>query len=167
MDWLIVEKSIWFGFAAVGFAVLFNVPVRTLIAIFCMGMVGGLTKFGLIHYGFNIILASLAAAIIIGVLSISFAHIRHAPPPVFAIPSVIPLVPGILAYRMMLGLIKLAGDLPKDASNQALIETVNNGLKVMFILMSIAVGVAIPMLLTRKESAKHIRLPRNIFLNDN
>lgn len=167
MDGIIIEKSIWFGFAAVGFAVLFNVPVRTLIGIFLMGVAGGLVKFGLIHFGLNIILASLAAAIIIGVLSISFAHIRHAPPPVFAIPSVIPLVPGILAYRMMLGLIKLAGDLPKEALNQALLETVNNGLKVMFILMSIAVGVAVPMLLTRKESAKHIRLPKKLFQNDN
>jgi uncharacterized membrane protein YjjB (DUF3815 family) len=157
MDWIIVEKSVWFGFAAVGFAVLFNVPVRTLVATFTMGVVGGFIKFGLIHLGLNIILASFAAAVIIGVLSISFAHIRHAPPPVLAIPSVIPLVPGILAYRMMLGLIKLSGDIPKEAFNQALFETVNNGLKVMFILMGIAVGVAVPMLLTRKDSAKHIK----------
>jgi uncharacterized membrane protein YjjB (DUF3815 family) len=160
MEWLIIEKSVWFGFAAVGFAVLFNVPVRTLVAIFLMGVAGGFAKFGLVHLGLNIILASFASAVIIGVLSISFAHIRHAPPPIFAIPSVIALVPGILAYRMMLGLIKLSGDIPKEAFNQALFETVNNGLKVMFILMSIAVGVAVPMLLTRQDSAKHIKFKR-------
>jgi uncharacterized membrane protein YjjB (DUF3815 family) len=91
-------------------------------------------------------------AVIVGILSISFAPIRHAPPPVFAIPSVIPLVPGILAYRMMLGLIKFSGDIPKEAFNQALFETVNNGLRVMFILMSIAIGVAVPMPRTRKDS---------------
>jgi len=39
MEWIIVEKSVWFGFTAVGFAVLFNVPVRTLVAIFAMGVV--------------------------------------------------------------------------------------------------------------------------------
>ena len=41
---IFIEKWIWFGSAAVGFAVLFNVPVRTLIPIFLMASLGGITK---------------------------------------------------------------------------------------------------------------------------
>ncbi len=58
---------------------------------------------------------------------------------------------------MMLGLMRLAGDIDPKTYNQVLGETIHNGLKVMFILMSLAIGVGLPMLVTRKESAKEIR----------
>lgn len=152
-----MEKTIWFGVAAMGFSVLFNVPARTLPSVFIIGAVGGLSRLLLLHHGANIIIASFLGAIVIGLLSIPFAHEKHAPPLVFSIPSVIPMVPGLLAYRMMLGLIKLSGDVPPEAFTETLYDTVSNGLKVMFVLMSLAGGVAVPMLITRKQSAKHLR----------
>jgi uncharacterized membrane protein YjjB (DUF3815 family) len=162
MEWLLIaEKGIWFGMAAAGFAVLFNVPTRTLLPIFLMGALGGLTKVTMIHCDINVIGASFAGATFIGFLSIFFAHDKHAPPPIFAIPAVIPMVPGIFAYRMMIGLISLAGKIDNTAYTRILSETTNNGLKVMFILMSLAAGVGVPMLITRKESAKDIRFKKN------
>ena len=157
MYWLeFFEKGIWFGLAAIGFAILFNVPLRTLKMIFIIGAVGGLIKSLMLLTGMNIILASLAGAIAVGIISISAAHNKHAPPMVFAIPSVIPMVPGAFAYKMMLGLMKLSDELPADAYSQVLADTINNGLKATFILLSLALGVAIPILITRKESVKKI-----------
>jgi uncharacterized membrane protein YjjB (DUF3815 family) len=159
MDWLlIIEKGFWFGLVAVGFGVFFNVPARALISIFIMGALGGLTKTTLLLLNVNVVLATFAGATFIGVLSILFAHKNHAPPPIFAIPAVIPMVPGIFAYRMMLGLISLAANAGMADYTHVLSETVNNGLKVMLILMSLAGGVGVPMLLTRKDSAKEMRL---------
>lgn len=157
MDWTLIEKVIWFGIAAMGFSVLFNVPARTLPSIFLIGAMGGMTRLLLLQFDINFIIASFLGAIVIGVLSIPFAHGKHAPPLVFSIPAVIPMVPGLFAYRMMLGLIRLSGDVPPEAFTQTLYETVSNGLKVMFVLMSLAGGVAVPMLVTRKQSAKHLR----------
>jgi uncharacterized membrane protein YjjB (DUF3815 family) len=108
----------------------------------------------------NVIVSTLAGATLIGFLSIFFAHRKHSPPPIFAVPSVIPMVPGIFAYRMMLGLISLAGEVNPETYHQILSETINNGLKVMLMLMSLAGGVGIPMLITRKESAKDIRFSK-------
>ncbi len=158
MEWLLLsEKCIWFGSAAVGFAILFNVPARTLLPVFVIGALGGITKVVLMKAGFNIIISSLCGSALIGVLSIPFAHKKHAPPTIFAIPAVIPMVPGILAYRMMLGLISLANGNRRYINEQILSDTVHNGLIVMFILMSLAAGVALPMLVMRKESAKQLR----------
>ncbi|MEI6142228.1 MAG: threonine/serine exporter family protein [Mariniphaga sp.] len=155
---MILEKGVWFGFAALGFAVLFNVPQRTLIIIWMLGAAGGLTKLLLMQANIGIVVATLAGAAVIGVLSVSAAHNKHAPPLVFSIPSVIPMVPGAFAYRMMLGLIKLAGTAVTDPSyHQTLAETTSNGLKTMFILMSLAAGVSIPMLISRKDTIKKIR----------
>ena len=154
---LLLEKGMWFGIAAVGFAVLFNVPRRAIAPVFILGLVGGLSKTILLQFEITVIVSTLAGATVIGFLSIPFAHKRHAPPPIFAIPAVIPMVPGIFAYRMMLGLINLAGTINPANYTQILSETINNGLKVMLILMSLAGGVGIPMLITRKDSAKDIR----------
>ena len=154
----ILEKGFWAGFAALGFAILFNVPQRTLIMIWLMGALGGLTKFMLMGLEVNIALASLAGASLIGVLSVYAAHNKQAPPLVFSIPSVIPMVPGAFAYRMMLGCMELAGT-SANAQNylNTLAETTNNGLKAIFILIALSAGVAIPMLVTRKDTFKRIK----------
>jgi len=159
MDFInILEKGFWAGFAALGFAILFNVPQRTLFVIWAMGALGGLLKFLLLGLEVNIVLASLAGASFIGVLSVYAAHNKHAPPLVFSIPSVIPMVPGAFAYRMMLGCMELVGTSSNsDTYLKTLAETTNNGLKAIFILIALSAGVAIPMLVTRKDTFKRIK----------
>lgn len=157
MDWLIfAEKGIWFGLAGMGFAVLFNVPLKNLFTIVIMSMCGGLAKNLAMEVGANIVFGSLSGATLVGFLSIYFAHRNHTPAPILAIPSVIPMIPGILIYRMVLSLTMLAADIDHPDYQRALHESVNYGVKVLFILAALAGGVSIPMLITRKQSAKEI-----------
>ena len=148
----------WAGFAALGFAILFNVPPRTLFAIWLIGALGGLAKFSLLGLNVNIIMASFVGASLIGVLSIPLSHKVHSPPLIFSIPAVIPMVPGAFAYRMMLDLINIAVKTSDVNMDSVLVDVFQNGMKVAFILLSLAVGVAVPMLITRKDSAKRIRI---------
>lgn len=150
----ILLKSFWAGIGAIGFAVLFNVPRRVIFPIWTLGALGGLIKFSAMQFELGIVFASFLGATAIGIISIQLAHMRKSPPLVFSIPSVIPMVPGLFAYKMMLGLITLTSMGNTDTYLQALIETVNNGAKMMFVLISLGTGVAIPMLLSRKESIK-------------
>lgn len=160
MNWLeILEKLTWFGFASLGFAILFNVPPRTLPLIWIIGAVSGGVKLIVLGIGGEVITGSLAGATLAGFASIWAAHTKHAPPNVFAIPAVIPMVPGAFAYRMMLGLMKLARDAEQSGYSELLNQTVNNGLKTFFVLMALALGVSIPMLITRRDTAKDIRMP--------
>jgi len=155
---MFLEKGIWFGFAALGFAVLFNVPQRALLIVWLIGAAGGITKLLLMQGSIGIVIATFAGASLVGILSVYAAHNKHAPPLVFSIPSVIPMIPGAFAYRMMLGLMKLSATAVSNESYyQTLAETTSNGLKTLFILMALAVGVAIPMLVSRKETIKKIR----------
>ncbi|MFA8434612.1 MAG: threonine/serine exporter family protein [Marinifilaceae bacterium] len=152
----LLEKAIWAGLAAMGFAILFNVPRRTLFAIWALGAVGGLVKFTALNCSIDIVLASLLGASAIGILSVPTAHKWYSPPLVFAIPAVIPMVPGAFAYNMMLGFMDLATTNDSKMYASILMDTVRNGSKALFILMSLATGVAVPMLVTRKESIKKI-----------
>ncbi len=152
----ILIKSFWAGIAAIGFAILFNVPRRTLLPIWSLGAMGGLIKFTAMNYEMGIVFASFLGAVAIGIVAIRVADLWDCPPLVFSIPSVIPMVPGFFAYKFMLGMIALASMKNTSADVQTLIETVNNGAKMMFVLLSLGTGVAIPMLLTRKESFKKL-----------
>ena len=150
----ILTKSLWAGIAAIGFAILFNVPRRVIFPIWALGALGGLIKFSAMNFEIGIVSASFMGATVIGIVSIQMAHMRNSPPLVFSIPSVIPMVPGFFAYKMMLGMIALTKIENTDAYLKTLIETVNNGTKMTFILIAIGIGVALPMLLSRKESVK-------------
>ena len=150
----ILIKSFWAGIAAIGFAILFNVPRRTLFPIWCIGAMGGLIKFTAMNYEMGVVFASFLGAVGVGIVAIQMAHLKDSPPLVFSIPSVIPMIPGVFAYKFMLGMIALTSIEKTDIYLQTLIETVNNGSKMMFVLIALGTGVAIPMLLTRKESIK-------------
>lgn len=150
----ILIKSFWAGIAAIGFAILFNVPRRTLFPIWLLGVAGGLIKFASLELHVNIVFASFWAATAVGFFSIQTAHLKKSPPLIFSIPSVIPMVPGFFAYKFMLGLVALTNMDNADTYLKTLVETVNNGAKMMFVLIALGTGVAIPMLLTRKESIK-------------
>lgn len=154
---LLLEKCIWSGLGALGFGILFNSPPRTLFTLWIGGAIGGLIKVLVLQYTGSVVLAAFLGATAVGILSIPIAHYRHVPPMIFAIPSVIPMIPGVFAYRTMLGFIKLTAPIGTDY-NAILADTINNGIKTLFILMSLAVGVAIPMHVMRKESVKNIRI---------
>ena len=140
----ILLKAFWSGCAAVGFGILFHVPKRNLAAVWIGGAIAGLIKFGVLKYvSSSIVLASFLAALILGIYSMIIAHMRREPPMMFAIPSVIPMVPGLFAYRTMLGLIKLSGDVGADFSN-TLSETVHNGALTLFIIIAFTIGIVLP-----------------------
>jgi len=155
-DWLnIIFKAFWCGWAALGFGILFNVPLKTLFAIWIGGTIAGLIKFTVLFLSARnpVIQSSFFAALAVGIFSMPVAHLRHEPPMIFAIPSVIPLIPGVFAYHTMLGLIKLTGKIGTDYS-LTLSETVHNGVTTLFIIMAIALGVAIPIHVMRTDALK-------------
>lgn len=153
-----LEMALWLAVAALGFAVLFNVPKRTLIAIALLSSLGGSCKLILMNFDFHIVIATFFGALLIGVLSIPIAHNKHAPPLVFSIPAVIPMIPGAFAYKSMLGFIQLTGNINQTAYDLALNQTISNGIKAAFILLALTAGVSFPMLISRKESVKTMKL---------
>jgi len=157
----LLGKGVWAGVAAIGFAILFNVPKRTLLPISILACLGTMTKFLCMNLGLGIIFSSFVGATIVGLCGMYAARKYYGPPLVFSIPSVIPMVPGVFAYNMMLGLLDLSSKMNQEEYIQVLSHTTNNGLKALFIIMGLATGVALPMLIARKESIKRIEHNKN------
>lgn len=140
----------WSGIAALGFAMLFNVPKRTLLSCVIIGATGNTIRSILLQLGVDIGLATLAGSVTVGFMGIYFSDRLFAPPPVFTIPGVIPMIPGTFAYKTMIGILKIstsAGQINQDLINQ----TTVNAVKTAIILIALAVGIAIPNLLFQRK----------------
>ncbi|MCF8273203.1 MAG: threonine/serine exporter family protein [Flavobacteriaceae bacterium] len=155
----LLEVSFWSGIAALGFGILFNIPRSAMMTVFVLGFCAGFIKFSLIHFHIHVVLGSLLAAFFVGIISIPLAHKIHQPPVVFSIPPVIPMIPGYFAYETILSIMNFIFT-ESDASKRVeLIDAIfTNGFTMFFILISLTVGVALPMLLLKKNSVKKIDL---------
>lgn len=161
MDWIsILYKALLGGPAAVGFAVLFNVPRKTLLSVLIMGMIGISFKFSLLGLNVHIVIASFTGAAAVGVLSQFIALKLQTPPYILAIPAVIPMVPGIYTYKLMLGIVRLSGNYPEAKAQEILMDTLHNGLNATFVIMALSLGVSMVTLLLRRESLSGFTLKK-------
>ncbi|MED1202830.1 threonine/serine exporter family protein [Heyndrickxia acidicola] len=83
------------------FGIIFNVPRKKLLQCGFVGMVGWMAYVLLIHFHFDNVVATLAASVLIGIISQGFAKFYRAPIIIFSVSGMIPLVPGGMAYDAM------------------------------------------------------------------
>ena len=148
-------KGFWCGCAAVGFAILFNAPVRSLFAVWLGGFIGGIVKYSFLNTGIGagMIASTLVASLFVGVLSIPLSKSLAVPDIIIAIPSVIPLVPGVFAYKAMMGLIKLAR-FDEVHYSSIIGDAIYNGVMTLFVVCAIVLGLVLPLMLMRKLNIK-------------
>lgn len=96
-----LEQFIMSFLAAAGFGVLFNSPKNTLIQCGLIGMLGWVLYFALVSAGADDVPATLAGALLVGLLSQLCARLFRTPIIIFNVSGIIPLVPGGLAYDAM------------------------------------------------------------------
>jgi uncharacterized membrane protein YjjB (DUF3815 family) len=148
---LLLQNTFWAGMAALGFAVLFNVPRRTLFGCALGSALAYAVRTLLVQSGLvGIEAATLLGATAVGFLGVKFGHYWRVPAPVFIVPGVIPLVPGYLAFRTMIDLLTLTTHAP-TVDETLLLTAAVNSLKTVLIVGGIAAGVAIPSLLLRRH----------------
>ncbi|WP_338471105.1 threonine/serine exporter family protein [Niallia sp. XMNu-256] len=98
---MVIQQLITSFFASASFGVLFNVPKNRLFQGGLSGMVGWICYFLLVETGIDSVVASLMAAVIIGLIGQLFARLYKNPVIIFNVAGIIPLVPGGLAYDAM------------------------------------------------------------------
>ncbi|OJF93535.1 threonine/serine exporter family protein [Alkalibacterium sp. 20] len=88
--------------ASFAFGVMYNVPTRTLFASSISGALGWLVYYIIaFQFGFVVFIGAGAASFLVAFFSQWFARYYRMPVIVFAVPAIIPLVPGGSAYNMM------------------------------------------------------------------
>ena len=90
--------------------------------------------------------------------AIKAVHWFHVPNHVLTIPSVIPMIPGVLMYRMLFGIINI--NVQSIDQVTPLMKAIESGVNSGLVIMCIALGVAIPNIFGRRfiASSKNKRL---------
>jgi uncharacterized membrane protein YjjB (DUF3815 family) len=146
-----IEDIFWSGVAALGFAILFNVPKRLLFGCFIAGAVGHLLRTILVNAGSSLEFGTLIGAAVVGFVSVYLAARYTVPASIFAVTGAIPLVPGVFAYQTIIGLLN-ATSAASDQSVNLLAVAGINGVRTALILSAIAFGIAAPTLLFRRPN---------------
>ncbi len=126
--------------AASGFAIIFNIPKRLLLLSALGGMFSICVRnFIVLYLGWGIIIGAFTAATLVSLIALKIAHSMRTPVLVLAIPSVIPMIPGVLLYRLLFGIINI-----KALDANAFMAVVQSGVTAVLIIIGITVGVTIP-----------------------
>jgi uncharacterized membrane protein YjjB (DUF3815 family) len=139
---LLLTLLAWTSLAGAGFAVLFNLPPRLVLAAALAATAGNTMRLLLLDDGQAVTTAALAGATVVGLVAAAVAARTHSTRIVLAIPGVIPMVPGTAAYT---GLVAL--------SQGKLLPAIEFGVEATLVIGSLAIGLALARVLTDREWA--------------
>jgi uncharacterized membrane protein YjjP (DUF1212 family) len=137
----IPEDAAFSALAAVGFALLFNVPPRVAWACVVCGVASHTTRTLTEHLGLNVVGGTLVGALLVGFLAQVFGKYFRAPAVVFAFPGVVAMMPGAYAFRMGVGCLQIVHG---GASSALFDATITLGIEVVLMVAAIGIGVVIP-----------------------
>lgn len=169
---LSASKLLFGGITSLGFALIFNTSKRALWTVFLLGAVGYFIKHLIFQeLGVNLILSIFVASSFVGISGMYFAHRTHTPPIIFMIPAVINMIPGLISYKFMMGMIDwMNNNRGQRPSVEDVIETFSYGITTLFILFALAFGIAFPIIVFNSDSVKGKDLNilvKKIFQKDN
>ena len=118
------------AFATVGFSIFFNSPLKSLLPSGIIGGVGWTVYSILFEFSQNALFASFFAASIVSLLSEILARKMKFPAIIFAVPGILPLIPGFGLYNTMLSLVEGRYE-----------DAMSLGTNALFVSATIALGV--------------------------
>lgn len=147
-----ISYAIAAAISAIGFSTIFNTPHRLLWAVAVGGIIAVCTRnfvnlgpsSGNIGFDEGLIAGSLVGSALVSIIACKAIHVLHTPHQCLSIPSVIPMIPGVLMYRALFALIDMHGVIGEVT------VAVNNGIRASLVILVIALGVAIPNIFFRK-----------------
>lgn len=157
---LILQDAAFAAVAAIGFAAISNPPKRAYLYCAILAAVGHSTRFLLMNdasFGMHIVLASTIAAFVIGVLAVLLTPLSKMPAETCLFPSLLPMIPGIYAYKAFGGLVMCLWGKQEAAFDYYFYQFASNGLTTLFILLGMVIGAVIPIFLLKRISFQATR----------
>lgn len=146
------EYAIAAAISAMGFSTIFSVPRRLLPILAVGGIVAVCTRNfvnlgpsnGNIGLDMGLSIGSFVGSATISLIVVKARHWFHVPHQCITIPSVIPMVPGVLMYRALFAFIDMHGVVGEVTIGM------NNAINASLAILCIALGVAIPNIFLRR-----------------
>lgn len=149
----ILQDALFAAIAGTGFAAISNPPRHALKYCALIAGVGHAARYCMMNLaGMNIVPASLVGALLVGLLAILIAPRVKCPPETFSFPSLLPMIPGIYAYRALQAFLLALSAPTEEAFSHYFYLSEFNGLTCTLVILSMVVGQMIPILLFKRIS---------------
>lgn len=149
----IFQDMLFAAIAAIGFASISNTPFHVIKYCALLGAVGHGLRFVLMNcVGWHIIVSATLAALVIGSLSVLYAPKAKCPPETFSFPSLLPMIPGMYAYRTVQGLVMCLSSQDESVFNHYFYLMSYNGITCFIIVAGMVVGVTLPIFIFKRIS---------------
>ena len=151
-----LEYAVAAAISAMGFSMIFNIQRRLLWVVAIGGIIAVCTR-NFVNLGpstdnigldMGLVIGSFTGAVVVSLIVIKAVHWFHVPNHVLTIPSVIPMIPGVLMYRMLFGLINMNVQTAEQVT--PLMKAFESGVNSGLIILCISLGVAIPNIFGRR-----------------
>jgi len=126
----LLDDMLFAAIPAVGFALVFNVPPKALKYCAILGALGHVTRTLLLHFG------------------VPIAHRYLAHPKVFTVAAIIPMIPGVHAYKAMIAIVQIHH---YGFSDKLFEQMISSFINTSFILGALVLGLALPGLLFYRQ----------------
>ena len=155
----LIQDGVLAAIAAIGFAAISHPPRSVYVCCSLTAAIGHACRYLLMNNSIctiHIIPASGLAAFLIGTLAVFIAPRIKCPAEACFSPALLPMVPGMYAYRSFKALL-LCLFQQEDMYGHYLYLLVNNGLNAAFIVLAFVVGATLPVFLFKKISFQATR----------
>lgn len=148
----ILTDGLFAAIAGCGFGMLSNPPRRCFVYIAILSAISHALRFSLMtHAGVDIATASFFAALTAGFVSLPFAKTSKVPMTVLYIPALLPMVPGIYAYKTVFSLIMFLKSLNDTNQGMEYMELFFlNGSVTVSVIALMTVGATLPNLIFKR-----------------
>lgn len=140
--------------AAIGFGAISDPPMRAFPRIALLAAVGHALRYCLMNYAdVDIASASLCASITIGLGSLWLGQGIHCPMTVLYIPALLPMVPGIYAYKTVFSLLMFLQSLDDTQQGLAYMQQFFLNATVSFsVIIMLAAGATLPIFIFNRRA---------------
>lgn len=150
----ILSDALFAAVAAIGFGAISDPPMRAFPRIALLAAIGHSLRFCLMNYAqMDIATASLCAAIVIGMGSLWLGRGARCPMTVLYIPALLPMIPGIYAYKTVFSLIMFLQSLNDPGEGMQYMQQFFLNATVSFsVVIMLAAGATLPIFVFNRRA---------------
>ena len=150
----ILLDGLFAAVAAIGFGAISDPPMRAFPRIALLAAVGHALRYCLMNYaGVDIASASLCAAMVIGFGSLWLGRGVRCPMTVLYIPALLPMVPGIYAYKTVFSLIMFLQSLNDPGQSMQYMQLFFlNATVSLSVIALLAAGATLPIFVFKRKA---------------
>lgn len=151
----LISDGFFAAIAAIGFGCISNIPVKAFYGCAWLAALGHSTRFLLMTAaGCNIIAATFVGAVVTGLLAVPAGRYHSSPAESLAFPALLPMIPGMYAYRCVEGILQCIVNSGEPGFHHAFYLFAYNGMMCTIIIMAMVIGITIPVMVQHRYMAR-------------